>query len=116
MGAEVNMQPKSASSGIQRTVALRRAFASTDPGARQQVMQQLISTCGDPDNVAAVPTLLHALAGRKEPEHLVVETLRALGLRRIAAVVDHHMDELLEAARARIEPTEDELTQLPELD
>ena len=50
-------------------------------------------------------------------EFEIVAALRALGLRRVAMVVEQQMDELLRAARERYEPPdEDELDELPALD
>jgi Arc/MetJ family transcription regulator len=115
MATEVIMQTKPATTGSSRTAALRRALRSPGQGDRNQELQQLIATSGDPDNVAAVPILLRALATRKQPEQLILEALRALGLRRVAAVVDQHMNELILAARERLEPTDDD-DELPELD
>ena len=108
---------ESGTTAAERTATLRKAFKARDSSSRSQILQQLIATSGDPENVIAVPVLLRALANRREPERQIVDALRALGLRRVGAVLEHHMPELVEAARSRIEPLdEDELDELPALD
>ena len=108
---------ESGESAAERTAALRKALKAKDSSSRSQILQHFTATSGDPENVMAVPLLLRALANRREPERQIVDALRALGLRRVAAVIQEHMPELVEAARSRIEPLDDdELDELPALD
>lgn len=104
-------------SATDRLANLRVALRAADPAARQRVLQELVATAGDPDNIAAVPVLLRALARRREPERQIVEALRGLGLRRVAALIEQHLPELVAAARERSEPPDpDEQAELPALD
>ncbi|MBK8975747.1 MAG: hypothetical protein IPM29_07460 [Planctomycetes bacterium] len=93
---------------------LRQSLRSRDSARALQMLEELIQRTGDPDAVTAVPTLLRALASGRLPQDDTVAALRALGLRRVAWVVEQHMSELIEAARIRLEPPDED--ELPALD
>jgi hypothetical protein len=115
MPLEVLMHHKSATPESSRTVALRHALHAPDLAVRRRLLQELLAA-REPDDVTAVPVLLRALAARLQPEDLLVEALRALQLRRVATLAEHHVDGLRAAALAGHSPSAEELVELPELD